>query len=96
MAESIVEETDGGGSSRMQGSVFLIREFEVSDPPRPTGYFRIDFCFEGTKGDTVKERQRGNPHDLKMVRKYQQANALNTSEAAKDAMKTRKVDGKEE
>ena len=30
-----------------------------------------------------------------MVREYPEANALNTFQAAKDAMKTRKVDGKE-
>ena len=91
-----IEETDGGGF--IPGFVLLIREFEISDPanttPRPTGYFRIEFS-KKDKNIIMRERQKGNPRNLKVVREYQEGNALNTHKAATEAVRNKKVDGKE-
>lgn len=91
-----IEETDGGG--HIEGTVLLIREFDLSDSasgtPHPTGYFRIEFS-QSTSWDATRERQQGNPRHLKVVKKYHPENALNAHAAAKEAMKNKKVNGRE-
>ena len=90
------DDTDGGG--HIEGTVLLIREFESTDSasgtPHPTGYFRIEFS-KDTSCDAPRERQQGNPRDLKVVKTYSPENALAAHTAAKDAMKNKKVEERE-
>ena len=80
------------------GAMLLIREFETSTSantvPRPTGYFKIVFT-RTSKRDEMRELQKGNPRHLEVAKKYEERNALNTHKAAKEAMRSREVEGKE-